>query len=85
MRELPDWPPRFGGAHESGPDLPEFEGVLKGVLQIEHQVTLICRYEGQDSNWHLPASSIELAEKITEVFHQNVGKAASELGELEVS
>jgi hypothetical protein len=86
IRESSDWPPRFGGAHEPGRELPEpEEGILSGIYpENDDLVTFTCRFEGRDSNRHLKAHSAELAEKITEVLRQNVGKAVTELAELKI-
>lgn len=85
VRESSDWPPTPGGAQEPGCESPKLEGkILSGVYPENGKlVTFSC--EGQDSHWHLTAHSAELAEKITEAFHQNVRKAVTELAALKLN
>lgn len=87
VRELTNWPPTIGGAHEPGSESPDpGQGVLIDVYPANgDRVTFRLRIGGQESNGHLKAHSVELAEKITEVLSQNTGKALAELGELKVN
>ena len=84
IREATSWPPQYGGAQQSGRDIPKFgNGLLYSVYPENN--CLITFADEFDNRWHLRAGSAELAEKITETLRQNVGKALAMLGDLEVS
>ncbi len=87
IREATSWPPQYGGAQQSGRDIPKFgNGLLYSVYPENNcLITFAGEFDNQGGRWHLKAGSAELAEKITETLRQNVGKALAMLGDLEVS
>ncbi len=87
VRQLTNWPPTIGGAHEPGRELPDSgQGVLIDAYPANgDRVAFRLRIGSQESNGHLKAHNVELAEKITEVLSQNLGRTLAELGELKVN
>jgi hypothetical protein len=84
IKELSDWSPWLGGAHEPGREIAKPENWILIDVYPANGRTVTFRIEGENMNCHVNAHSVESAEKITEALLQNLGKTVTELGDLEV-
>ena len=86
LRELPNWPPGPGAAHQSGTVFPVAgEAVVVEIFPVSNAlVTFRGEFGKYPHSYHHKASSDKIAAQIYSVILANLGRTVAELGHFEI-
>jgi hypothetical protein len=87
IRDLPNWPPKPGGALNASNKTPASDqAILNQLVRVQdNSVTFTATFEGKDFTYDYEVPNSKLAKDLAEVLSRNIGKTVVQLGDAEVT